>query len=327
MNSAQSSPALSPLLLADIGATNARFSLIAGRGPDQTRVLSSADFSSLEAAVCGFLDAVRPEVAPLRAAFAVAGPVTGDEVTLTNLSWQFSISALSEALGFAQLEVVNDFTAIALSVPQLTAEDCRSLACRGCLPVPGAPIGVLGPGSGLGVSGLIATSAGAGWTALSGEGGHVSLPAVTDRESEVLGRLRHRFGAVSAEHAVSGPGLVNLYQALCELEEQAPKPLSPAMITRLALAGNCPQCQEALDLFAAFLGTIAGNLALTLGARGGIFIGGGIAPQLANFLEGSAFRQRFEEKGRQSGYVAAIPTFLISHPLPAFLGLATLIRE
>ncbi len=324
MTTAHTSPS-PPLLLADIGATNARFTLTGDGCPDRTLVLPSAGFGSLEAAVQGFLDAIRPGIAPTRAAFAVAGPVTGDEVTLTNLSWHFSIRALRAALGLTRLEVVNDFTAVALAVPHLGPGDSRPIGGPGRHAVAGAPIAVLGPGSGLGVSGLIATPDG-GWTALSGEGGHVTLAPADDRESEVLARLRQRFGAVSAERALSGPGLVNLYRALSELGGQAPEALSPAEITTAALAGTCPRCREALELFAAFLGTVAGDLALTLGARGGAYVSGGIAPRLADFLDRSAFRRRFEEKGPQRGYLASIPCHLVTHPLPAFLGLAALIQ-
>ena len=184
----------------------------------------------------------------------------------------------------------------------------------------GAPLAVLGPGSGLGVSGLI-PSPGGGWSPLAGEGGHVSLAPADDRESEVLARMRRRFGPVSAERALSGPGLVNLYHAVCELEGRDPAPLPPAEVTGAALAGSCPLCREALELFAAFLGAVAGDLALTLGARGGVYLAGGIAPRLGDFLEDSAFRRRFVEKGPQRGYLAPVPTFLITHPLPAFLGL------
>ena len=190
----------------------------------------------------------------------------------------------------------------------------------------GAPLAVLGPGSGLGVSGLLPRPGG-GWLPLSGEGGHVTLAAADDRESEVLARLRRRFGPVSAERALSGPGLVNLYRALCELAGREPAPLSPAEVSDAGLAGGCPHCREALELFAAFLGTVAGDLALTLGARGGVFIAGGIAPRLGDFLEGSAFRRRFEDKGPQRVYLEAIPTDLVIHPRPAFPGLGALLSS
>jgi len=318
------SPCPAPLLLADIGATNARFSLTGGPAPDRTAVLPCADYASLEAAARAFLDAAPPEAPPRLAAFAVAGPVTGDAVTLTNLSWRFSVDGLRRALGLERLEVVNDFTAVALALPHLAAADRRAIGGAGAVAVAEAPMAVLGPGSGLGVSGLIPLPGG-GRMPLSGEGGHVTLAAADDRESEVLARLRRRFGPVSAERALSGPGLVNLYQALCDLAGREPAPLSPADITGAALSGACPRCREALELFAAFLGTVAGDLALTLGARGGVFIAGGIAPRLGDFLDRSAFRRRFEDKGPQRVYLAPIPSFLVTHPLPAFLGLGAML--
>ncbi|MEI7610211.1 MAG: glucokinase [Rhodospirillaceae bacterium] len=315
-------PSPTPLLLADIGATNARFALTGTGGPDRTRVLACADFPSLEAAVRAFLAAEAPEPPPRRAAFAVAGPVTGDAVTLTNLSWSFSASGLGRALGLERLEVVNDFTAVALALPRFDAHDLQRLG--GGDGVARAPLAVLGPGSGLGVSGLLPVPGG-GWLPLSGEGGHVSLAPANERESAVLSRLRQRFGPVSAERVLSGPGLVNLHRTLCDLEGREAEALDPADVTGRGLAGTCPHCVEALELFAAFLGTVAGNLALTLGARGGVFIAGGIAPRLGDFLARSAFRRRFEEKGPQQAYLAPIPVFLITHPLPAFLGLGALL--
>ena len=308
-------------MLADIGATNARFRL-SGGGGETTAVLASAEFSSLEATVRGFLDSVRPAVPPRTAAFAVAGPVSGDAVTLTNLGWRFSITELRRVLGLDRLEVVNDFTAVALALPALGPGDRRVLGGER-EPTAGAALAVLGPGSGLGVSGLLPTPGG-GWVSIAGEGGHVTLAATDEREAAILAALRRRLGPVSAECALSGPGLVNLYRAVAELDGHEAEPLAPAAITEAGLDGSCPRCREALALFAAFLGTVAGDLALTLGARGGVYLAGGIAPRLADFLEGSTFRRRFEDKGIQRPWLAAIPTWIITHPFPAFAGLATL---
>ncbi|MEI6557989.1 MAG: glucokinase [Rhodospirillaceae bacterium] len=325
-----------PLLLADIGATNARFSLSGGPAPDRTAVLPCAEFKSLDSALCAALEVLRAPLPPRRAALAVAGPVTGDTVVLTNLSWRFSVAGLRATLGLEQLEVVNDFTALALALPRLGPGDRRQIGAAAdeagapdggtgaSFGSAGAPLAVLGPGSGLGVSGLIPLPGG-GWLPLAGEGGHVTLAAADDRESAVLAWMRRRFGPVSAERAVSGPGLVTLYQAVCDLGGHAPAPLTAAAVTAAALTGACPHCLGALDLFAAFLGTVAGDLALTLGARGGVYLGGGIVPRLGDFLDRSAFRRRFLDKGPQRAYLAPIPTFVITHPLPAFLGLRTLL--
>ncbi len=302
-----------PVLVADIGATNARFGLIHGRVIAQSRVFPCADFASLEAAAAAYLAAVAPATRPALGAFAIAGPVTGDRIAMTNHPWVFSVEGVRAALGLERLKVVNDFTAVALSIPRLTDADRADIG--GGTPAPGAPIGVLGPGSGLGVSGLIPASD--GWIALSGEGGHVTMAPASDRESAILGQLRKAFHHVSAERVLSGPGLVNLYRAVAVLEGREPADLPPA-----GLARSDPACEEALETFCAMLGTAAGDLALTLGARGGVYIAGGIPPKLGPFLMNSRFRKRFVEKGRMRDYLAPIPTWVITHELPAFLGLA-----
>lgn len=308
-------------LLADIGGTNARFVLVEPSGAERAVTFACADHGSLESAIRAALVLLGAPTPPPLAALAVAAPITGDQVALTNLPWSFSCRALAGALGFERLEVINDFTAIALGVPHLGPDDCRPIG--GGSAVAGAPIAVLGPGSGLGVSGLV--PADARWIALSGEGGHVTMAAADDRESDVLAVLRGAYGHVSAERVVSGPGLVALYQAVAALNGRTPAPMTAAAVTEAALTDASPDCVEAVHLFASFLGTVAGNVALTLGARGGVFIGGGIGPRLADFLDRSAFRARFTAKGRHTGYLSAIPTTLIIHPLPAFLGLATLL--
>lgn len=316
--------AASPILVADIGGTNARFGLIDGRTVRDTRVLRCADHASIEDAAAAYLSAVglaAPGMPgrPRRGAFAVAGPVTGDRIAMTNLVWQFSVGRVRDALGLDGLAVINDFTAVALSVPRLAEEDRRQVG-EGT-PQPGAVVAVLGPGSGLGVSGLVPGANGR-WTALSGEGGHVTMAPISDRESAVLGQLRKGFDHVSAERVLSGPGLVNLYTALSILDGREPAALTPAQITDTALAGTDPHCVEAVEMFCAMLGTVAGNLALTLGARGGVYIAGGIVPRLGTLFAHSRFRKRFAEKGRMREFLAPIPTYVVTHELPAFLGLA-----
>jgi glucokinase len=185
-------------------------------------------------------------------------------------------------------------------------------------------LAVIGPGTGLGVSGLVADGRG-GWRVIVGEGGHVTLPAATAREASLLAVLRERFGHVSAERALSGPGLVNLYDAACRLDGEAPEALLPAQVMARSEPGTAEhsvQCEEALRVFAALLGTVAGNVALTLGARGGVFIGGGIVPRLGARFATLPFRARFEDKGRFRGYLEAIPTWVITAESPALLGAA-----
>jgi glucokinase len=242
---------------------------------------------------------------------------------MTNHPWTFSIRALRDRFGFDRLEVINDFTALALAIPRLAPDD--RVAVGGGAAFAGAPIGVLGPGSGLGVSGLVPS--GARWIALTGEGGHATMAPATDRESAVLDRMRQHFDHVSAERALSGPGLVNLYNTLAQLDGIPAQGFTAAQITDLAIRADDPLCLETTTMFCAMLGTMAGNLALTLGARGGVYVGGGIVPKLGQTFIDSPFRERFEAKGRLHPYLEEIPTFVVTHQLPAFLGCAALLAQ
>jgi glucokinase len=311
-----------PFLVGDIGGTNARFGLMSRQHELlHTQILPGAQFPSLEAALSAYLAGLRDFPTPRQGALAIASAVTGDHVAMTNLPWSFSISALQRALGFERLLVVNDFTAQAMALPHLKPQD--RLAVGGGAPVAGAPIGVIGPGSGLGVSGLVPS--GARWIALTGEGGHATMAPFTDRETAVIDHLRRHFDHVSAERVLSGPGLVNLYTALAALDGAPARQYTAAEITDPQTAD--PLCQQATTMFCAMLGTMAGNLALTLGARGGVFIAGGIVPRLGQRFVDSPFRERFEAKGRLGAYLAPIPTWVITHPLPAFLGCAALLGD
>lgn len=313
-------------LVGDIGGTNARFGLINGQGRihDQ-RILSSADYASPAAAAEAYLAMLAASnVAgvsgrPRRGAFAIAGPVTGDDVLMTNRGWSFSIRRTRDLLGLDRLAVINDFTAVALAIPLLGEADSRPVGDG--VPMPGGVIGVLGPGTGLGVSGLVPVGEGR-WLALAAEGGHATMAPVSDREGAVLAQLRKSMDHVSAERVLSGPGLVNLYEALCIIDGIEPARLDPADITTAALAGSDAHRVEAVEMFCAMLGTVAGNLALTLGARGGVYIAGGIVPRLGAMFTHSRFRKRFVEKGRMRDFLSPIPTRVITHDLPAFLGLA-----
>lgn len=312
-----------PGLIADIGGTNARFALVTpGAEPRHALVLPCVDFTGPDEAAQAYLQRVAPDVRPGRAAFAIAGPVGGDDIAMTNHVWRFSVEAVRRKLGLDGLEVVNDFTAVALSVPLL--EPAHRVQVGGGDPVPTAPIAVLGPGTGLGVSALVPHPGGT--VAVATEGGHATMPATDDRECQILGWLRGLYGHVSAERVLSGPGLQNLYMALCEVDGRPPEPLPPDAISTRALDGSCPICREALHTFFAMLGTVAGNLALSLGARGGVYVAGGIVPRMLDTFQRSPFRKRFEAKGRFRDYLAGIPTYVVTHPYPAFLGLAGLVR-
>jgi glucokinase len=310
-------------LIADIGGTHVRFALIApGQPPAEAVKLRCADYAGPAEAAQAYLATTAPGARLRRGAFAVACPVGGDRIDLTNSPWGFSIEQVRTALGMERLDVVNDFTAVALSVLHLGDDDLLKLG--GAAPLAGSPIAVLGPGTGLGVSALVPTRTGQ-WEALAAEGGHATLPAADDREAQLIAILRKRFDHVSAERVLSGPGIVNLYEAVCTLRSRQAAYTTPDAITQRALDGSCPQCKETMETFFTMLGTVAGNLALQLGARGGVFIAGGILPRMAQSFAASGFRARFEAKGRFQAYLAPVPAWLITHPQPAFAGLAGLV--
>jgi glucokinase len=308
-------------MIADIGGTNARFALLDGMDRRDEVVLACADYPDIVSAAEDYLKRVGASTAgrPLEAALAIAGPVTGDIVRMTNHVWQFSAAHTRQQLSLRRLIILNDFTALAMAVRHLKGADVEQIG--GGKAQPRAPIAVIGPGTGLGVSGLV--PAGEHWIPLQGEGGHVTLSVNNERELAVLQQLQQRFSHVSAERVISGPGLVTLYDALCGVEGIIPEVLTPPEITKRAQEGTCRVCFETVSMFCALLGTMAGNLVLTLGALGGAYIGGGIAPGLGTMFTSSRFRDRFEDKGRFTDYVARVPTFLIRAELPALLGLAS----
>jgi len=311
-----------PRLVGDVGGTNARFAWQAAPGIALSDVatLPCADHPTLQAAMQHYLSTLGRGAARC-AAIGIANPVVGDQVRMTNHHWSFSIEAVRQLLGLDRFLVINDFTALALSLPVLPAYELRQVGSG--VAVAGAPMGLLGPGTGLGVSGLLPARGGQRAIPINGEGGHVTLAAADVQEEAVIRRLRERFGHASAERALSGPGLVNLYVALCEVHGLSAQPLQAADVSSRAAAGEDPICIEALDLFFSFLGNVAGNLALSLGARGGVYIGGGIVPRLGAAIDRSRFRERFEAKGRFGSYLQAIPTLLVDARVsPALLGAA-----
>ncbi|MFI4947927.1 MAG: glucokinase [Alphaproteobacteria bacterium] len=306
-------------LVGDVGATNARFGLVSPDGALlHSGIFAAADFAEIGAAIAAYLATSGDLPMPCRGALAVAAPISGDRIAMTNHPWSFSLAALRDRLGLERLIAINDFTAVALALPRLTAGD--RMAVGGGAPVEGRPIGVIGPGSGLGVSGLIPT--GPGWVALAGEGGHVTMAPGNERESALLEVMRRRFGRVSAERCLSGPGLVNLYDSLAALDRIPAAPYTAAQIVDPGTGARDPLCREATAMFCAMLGSVAGDLALTLGAQGGVYIAGGIVGRLGTRFLDSQFRERFEAKGRMGALVAAIPTYVVTHKLPAFLGCA-----
>lgn len=315
---------LYPRLLGDIGGTHARFAWMdeSDRAPTRVQTYLCAEHASLGEAIGRYLsEQQRPR--PAACALGIANPVTGDEVRMTNHHWAFSIAALREQLAVPQLAVVNDFTALALSLPALAPDELQQLGGRALseaeLRQPIAPLALLGAGTGLGVSGLIPSPQGQP-QALAGEGGHTTLAAMDEEEAAVIAQLRREFGHVSAERALSGPGLLNLHRALCALAGRASDLQSPGELIRQAREHQDALCQRAIALFCQFLGSLAGDLALTLGA-GAVYIGGGIAPRLLPELRASAFRARFEGKGRMQALLAPIPCYVIDSAVsPALLG-------
>jgi glucokinase len=310
------------VLLGDVGATNARFAVLFDEVLESIEWIGVADHPTFDGAVKDFLKSHGRDYRIDHALLAIAGPVKDDRCEFTNCPWTVDSRELRNQFGFRSVQLVNDFEAMALSLPYLASQDFRSIGeGRG---VPGAPMVVLGPGSGLGVAGLVPS--GVGHVVVPTEGGHATMSADSPREDAILNVLRQRYGHVSAERILSGPGIENLYEIVAALDGVAAPTRNAAQITVAALEGACPTSREALDMFCAMLGGFAGNLALTYGARGGVYIAGGIAPRILDFLVNSEFRRRFEEKGRLSAYLRGIPTQVVVHPAATFLGLTSLLR-
>jgi glucokinase len=311
-------------LIADIGGTNVRFALLptGSTRPQQEKNLLCSEFSGLEQAARHYLAAAGMSGVG-EAAVDVATAITGDVVKLTNSPWVFSIEQTRRALGLARLLVINDFTALALSLPLLQPDELRPVG--GGTGLKNAPVALIGAGTGLGVSALI--PCGGHWVPIQGEGGHTAFSPMDEREDRVLSVLRGRFGHVSTERLASGPGLVATYEALCTLEHTVAKALKPEQVAEAGLSGSDAQCAEALRIFCAVLGTAAANLVVTLGARGGVYIGGGIVPRLGDYFLRSPFRARFEQKGRFSNYVSQVPVWIILAENPALRGLASALES
>jgi glucokinase len=320
MKTGSSARTIGKVLLADIGGTNARFALLADGNVGAIGRMVVRDYGDFREALEAYLGGL-PEAGTIRAAvLAASGTVQNGRCALTNNSWVIDAAELRAAFGFSNVRLINDFEAVAWSLPHLCRDKLLSLGGR--QPVTGAPLAALGPGTGLGMA--VSIPHATGHLVLSSEGGHSTLAGNSPREDAVIKYLRRRFGHVSAERVLSGGGLENLYDALAVLDGVM-LPGRPAVeITRAGIEGTCSTSRAALDMFCAMLGSVAGNLALTLGAKGGIFIGGGIVRHMPEYFVRSRFRTGFEEKGRFGKYLEAIPTYLILDEDVAFLGLRTL---
>lgn len=310
-------------LVGDIGGTNARLALcdLSDGSISAPIIYSAVENPSLESCILQFKKASNVDFK--YACIAIACPVTGDYVKMTNNPWEFSQSQLKTSLGLEKLMVINDFTAMSMSV---TCLDKKSLVkIGGGEPDPNAPIAVYGAGTGLGVAHVVHVDN--KWIPLPGEGGHVDLAPGTMSEDMILIALRARIGHVSAERVLSGPGLVNLYEAIAMRNERMRENMTPADVTAGALIDNDPDCVEALSTFCVLMGRFGGNLALTLGTFGGVYIAGGVVPRFIDYFKASRFRRAFEDKGRFTEYLKKIPVYVITDTKAGLKGAGAVIRQ
>ena len=317
-------------LVADAGGTNVRFALVdLDEDADMTllapRKYPSKSFASIEDAARKYFAERELDVPPDSAVLSVAGPVHDNSICMTNLGWRFSGDDFGKALKVSDVRLINDYEAIAYSVDLLGGEDVRDIGSARVVPRQDREtVAIVGPGTGLGVGGYVRAQG--HLIPLVTEGGHVDFAPADDIEANILKVLRIRFGHVSAERILSGPGLSNLYDAMSAISGTANEALTPHEITRQALADGKSLCAQVLTRFCAILGSFAGDVALTLGARHGVLLAGGILPAIDNFFAASPFRARFEAKGRFESYMRDIPTHLILQDNAGLLGAAFLLR-
>ena len=310
-------------VVADLGGTNIRLAVLDLMSGElsHTQEYACAQFTNIEPALTQYFDSLPDTVSHL--CIGIACPVEHDQITMTNLHWAFSKQALTEKFRLKKLFVINDYTAISFAVPFLSAQD--KIQIGGGQEVVDGVKAIFGPGTGLGVSHLI--KQGSKWISLDGEGGHASFAPNTRLQSDVLLLLQEKFGHVSAERLLSGQGIENIYHALCQL---AGKPVifaDAATISNAALNNECEIATQTLTLFCQAMGGFAGNLALSLDCRGGVYIAGGIVPRFIDFFQASQFRVFFEGKGRLKTSLQAIPTYLIIHNNPVLLGAAVYLQQ
>jgi glucokinase len=309
-----------PVLLADIGGTNARFAILADGAVGPVTHMAVSDYESFEAALGAYLGNVADAGSIRSAILAASGTVRNNRCALTNNDWVIDAADLRSRDGLSSVRLINDFEAVAWSLRRLSPD--RLLALGGRPPPAAAPCAALGPGTGLGMA--VSIPHPAGQLVLPSEGGHTTMAGGSLREDAVIAHLRQRYGHVSAERVLSGGGLENLHDAIAALDGLTGPPRRAADIMRNGIEGSCPTSRAALDMFCAMLGSVAGNLALTLGAAGGIYIGGGILRRIPDYLARSEFRTRFEDKGRFKTYLEPVPAWLILDEDVAFAGLRAL---
>jgi glucokinase len=310
------------VLLGDIGGTNARFALFAGGALGPVEHYPVAAYANIAAAIAAFLARQEQPETITSAVLGVAGPVEEGHTELVNSGWVIDAAALRTGLGFSRVTLINDFEAIAWALLKFKPEHLKSIGDGSAQP--GRVMVALGPGTGLGLAAIIPGDPN---RVIATEGGHANLAASSEREDAVIAQMRRKLGRVSVERAISGPGLQNLYEAIAELDHANVPPRSAAEISQSAIDGSCPISKAALDMFCAMLGTVAGDAALLFRARGGVYLAGGILPRITDYVAKSEFRARFEAKGRMRGYLETIPTSIIMHTDPAFLGLVAAIES
>ena len=302
-------------LIADIGATNSRCALISPPSYKRTSVrhYRNEDADSLQDILATYLAETGTQAGAC--AIAVAAPIQGDEIQMCNRDWQFSRKEISDRIGVARTEIINDFHAIAYALPYF--DDSQRVEIGNATRYRTGNIAALGPGSGLGMSAWIGDAPGG--AAMSGEGGHVTLAGRTESEDVIIARLRDRFGHCSAERVLSGPGLIALHGAMHDIEA--------ATSEEITTNAHDPLCRATLSQFFRFLGSAAADLALVTGAFGGVYIAGGIVPSCIDRIQESEFRERFDDKNRYHDYMRAIPTWVITDPMPGLTGLSVFVRQ
>jgi len=314
---------MSKILVADIGGTNGRFGLVdacehdTGFNAVQQLSLASGDYDSLADMIRAYCDQTGINM-PKFACLAIAGPIQDGHVKVTNLNWEFSICRLRDELNMQALDVLNDFSALAYAAPHLRGQDKTTL--YDVKNNPHAPIGVMGPGTGFGAAMLAPVRS--GWKIIPTEGGHCSFAPTTDKEIAILQCMRREFDHVSIEHILSGIGLVRIYKALASIDDVKAENLQPADISNRALAHQDPLCEATLETFCNILGSVAGDKALSWGALGGIYLGGGIVPKIAHYLPQTDFIKRYVHKGIMRGYVEDIPVHMVTNDKAALVGAA-----
>ena len=316
-------------LIADIGGTNARFSAIL-EGELESRyefhhsVEEHPEFADLVVELLSEIaDATGWENPPAKACFAVACPADVEEISFTNSHWHFTKTKLNQLLGCSDLYVINDFEAVAHGITELNDNDLVQVG--GEKPISTKPIAILGAGTGLGVAGLVPTSD--GYQVLDSEGGHADYPPTTDRMAAVVDVLREEYGRVSLERLLSGKGIFNIYRSLCKINNIERAYKTPAEVAAAAQAGSDELALQSLNMFCSGMGSAAGNLALTYGAKGGIYIAGGVVPRFIDFFIQSDFRHKFEEKGRFVSYLKPIPIFIVVRENLGLLGAAKKLKQ